>query len=295
MVALVTALLNLDTAAVFLTPVLIRVAQRRGLRPAPFLYGSVLMANASSLFLPGSNLTNLLVLSRTHISGAAFLVGMLALSLSATLVTAAGLLLIHRRGLREQVRADSPPVPAGLGLGFWTALLAAVLMLILRQPALPVFALGAALAGWRIFQGRLTAADVGDRIGAPVLLGLFGAAVALGTIARSSGFPGDQLSSAGQPETAAVAALSSILVNNLPAAVLLSARAPAHPQALLLGLGVGPNLAVTGSLSVLLWWRAANATGVRPSLLAYSRQGIPLALAAILFALLLNGLLGSSL
>src|ERR1700742_3833085 len=61
LVAVVTAVLNLDTAVVFLTPVLVFAARRRRVSIEPFLYGCVFMANASSLFLPGSNLTNLLV------------------------------------------------------------------------------------------------------------------------------------------------------------------------------------------------------------------------------------------
>src|SRR5581483_1362786 len=40
--ACVTAVLNLDTAVVFLTPVLVHAARSRGLREEPFLYGSVL-------------------------------------------------------------------------------------------------------------------------------------------------------------------------------------------------------------------------------------------------------------
>ena len=62
LVAAVTAVLNLDTAVLFLTPVLVHAARRRGLDERPFLYGSVFMANAASLLLPGSNLTNQLVL-----------------------------------------------------------------------------------------------------------------------------------------------------------------------------------------------------------------------------------------
>jgi arsenical pump membrane protein len=99
LVMLVTAFLNLDTSAVFLTPVLIGVARRRRVEPAPFLYGSVFMANASSLFLPGSNLTNLLVLDGGR--GGSFFTRMLAPALAAPLVTAAGLIVIHRRRLGE--------------------------------------------------------------------------------------------------------------------------------------------------------------------------------------------------
>jgi hypothetical protein len=106
---------------------------------------------------------------------------------------------------------------------------------------------------------------------------------------RASAFPGDVLHSAGSLTTSAVAAGASVLVNNLPAAVLLSAKAPAHASALLLGLNLGPNLAVTGSLSALLWWRAARTVGARPSVSAYSRQGLVLAPIAILGALAVAG------
>src|SRR5438270_13941207 len=54
LVAIVTALLNLDTSVVFLTPVLIHAARRRGLDERPFLYGAVFMSNSGSLLLPGS-------------------------------------------------------------------------------------------------------------------------------------------------------------------------------------------------------------------------------------------------
>ena len=73
LVAVTTALLNLDTSVAFLTPVLIHVTRRRGSREEPFRYGCVFMSNAASLLLPGSNLTNLLVLADEHVSGSLFL------------------------------------------------------------------------------------------------------------------------------------------------------------------------------------------------------------------------------
>src|SRR3954451_14457224 len=67
-----TAARGADTAVVFMTPVLLHAARSRGTGEAPFLYGAVFMANAASLLLPGSNLTNLIVLANEHISGATF-------------------------------------------------------------------------------------------------------------------------------------------------------------------------------------------------------------------------------
>jgi len=45
--------------------------------------------------------------------------------------------------------------------------------------------------------------------------------------------------------TAAIGALAAMLINNVPAAVLLGSRMPAHPRSLLFGLNIGPNLAMT--------------------------------------------------
>jgi arsenical pump membrane protein len=290
LVAVVSALLNLDTSVVFLTPVLIKTAQRRGVAVAPFLYGSVFMANASSLFLPGSNLTNLLVLSQAPVSGAAFFARVLPMALGASAITAGGLVLIHRGALcgggeRASERGSGE---MRIGAGVLGTVLAGVLVLVLRNAALAVLVLGVALLALRVGEGRLGFSDGVSRLGVPVLLSLFGLVVALGTLARASAFPADLLSGAGAPVSTLVAALASVLVNNLPAAVLLSSRGHVHTDALLLGLNVGPNLAVSGSLAVLLWWRSAIASGARPSAIAYSRQGLLLAPLAMVGALALT-------
>ena len=44
LVALVTAVLNLDTSVFFLTPVLLHLARHRGIDESPFLYGTVFMS-----------------------------------------------------------------------------------------------------------------------------------------------------------------------------------------------------------------------------------------------------------
>ena len=289
LVAVVTAVLNLDTAAVFLTPVLIGVARRRRHPVEPFLYGAVFMANASSLFLPGSNLTNLLVL-RGDVNGAASLFArLLPAALVATLVTALGLLAIHRRVLRAvpEPAPREPPAPLHLGAGLAGVIAAAVLIVALGNPALPVASVALVLLAVAGLRGRLSVRAALAALGVPALAGLFALSVALGIAARSGAVSVHSLHDAGGAATAGAAALLAVLVNNLPAAVLLSSRGHLQARALLIGLDVGPNLAVTGSLAVLLWWRAASSAGVRPSALAYSRQGLllaPLAGAAALLA-----------
>jgi arsenical pump membrane protein len=117
--------------------------------------------------------------------------------------------------------------------------------------------------------------------------------VALGTVARYWSGPADLLAHAGRFGTAGIGAAAAVLLNNLPAAVLLSARPLTHPGALLVGLNLGPNLAMSGSLSALLWWRAARHVDAQTSVLRYSKRGIVLAPLAILAALGAASLLGA--
>jgi arsenical pump membrane protein len=278
LVAVVTAVLNLDTAVVFLTPVLIHAARRRALDERPFLYGSVFMANAASLLLPGSNLTNLLVLRNDPQSGAAFALQMLPAWLTACTITAAFVVFVFDRD-DGRAATDSPP-PLRLRLGAAATFAAAVAVVALPNPAFPVLAIGIAAVGLRRLRPHLDART---------LALLFALTVALGTLARLWHDPGRLLDGSTAWAAAGIGAAAAVLINNLPAAVLLSARAPAHPDALLLGLNLGPNLAVTGSLSAVLWLQAARTVGARASIITYTRLGVllvPLSLVATVATLL---------
>jgi arsenical pump membrane protein len=273
LVAAVTAVLNLDTAVVFLTPVLVHAARCRGLDERAFLYGSVFMANAASLLLPGSNLTNLLVLQSDPQDGGAFAAHMLPAWLTACTLTAGFVVVVFRPGNTPNQAHGTPP-PLRLGLGAAATLVAAVLVVVLPNPALPVLAVGLAVVGLQRLRPQLDAR---------MLAFLFSVTVALGTCARLWSGPAGLLGSSGAWSAAGLGAVASLLVNNLPATVLLAAGPVPHPDALLLGLDLGPNLAVTGSLSAVLWLQAARGVGTRPSLATYTRLGVvlvPLTLAA---------------
>jgi arsenical pump membrane protein len=291
MVGLVTALLNLDTSVAFLTPVLVYAARSRGGGEAPLLYGCLLLSNAASLFLPGSNLTNLIVLGHFSVRGATFLAQMWAPALAALVVTALVVAVGERRAVRlrprpAQVsdRSDGPVI----GLGLVAIVISTACMLALRSPALPVLIVGLVAAGQRIVTGREDSRRAVGLLGLPILVGLFGLAVALGALGRSWAGPETLLSHLDVWGTAAVAAVCSVLVNNLPAASLLAARTPDHPYALLIGLNLGPNLFVTGSLAWLLWLRTARSADAHPSIAHACRLGavaVPLSMVAALLAL----------
>jgi arsenical pump membrane protein len=292
LVVLVTATLNLDTSVVFLTPVLVVAARRLGSAERSLLYGSLLLANASSLFLPGSNLTNLIVLGHHPLSGGGFLALMWPAALAACVVTAGCIGAWARKDLAAptvRVTGTDRLVP-GLGLGAVVAVVA--LVLVLPSPAPFVAGVGAVATLVRVAQRRLTVRRAVDTLGAPVLVGLFGITVGLGTLGRVWSGPATMVSHLGGVGAAIVAATLSVFFNNLPAASLLAARDPHHAAQLLVGLNLGPNLFATGSLAWFLWFRVARSSGAEPSIRQASRLGlivVPLSMAAALAALALAG------
>jgi arsenical pump membrane protein len=284
LVALVTAVLNLDTSVVFLTAVLIHVARARGLDEAPFVYGAVLMSNAASLYLPGSNLTNLIVLHDEHVSGLTFFLRMWPAAAAATLATTVVLLALFRRELSSSARRADEIASARIAAGAVGVACATVLVLVLAQPALPVLAIGVAAM---VF-ARVTRARIAAVVDPRVLGGLFALAVLLGAAGRWWTGPAEAVGALGRGGTALAGAIGALCLNNLPAAVLLTPHPPAHPRALLVGLNLGPNLAVTGSLSAFLWLRIARGLGADASAARYSRLGlvvVPASMGAALGAL----------
>ena len=281
---MVTAILNLDTSVFFLTPVLLHLARERGVDETPFLYGVVFMSNAASLFLPGSNLTNLIVLHGEHVSGATFFLRMWPAAVAAVGATIVVLLVFFWRALGEEGDGRDGDVRVRLGAGALAVACATVLVLALASPALPVLVVGVAA----ILLARTRRARVLAAVDVRTLAILFVLAVTLGGVGRWWDGPHTLLDSFGRWPTAAFGAVAAIAVNNLPASVLLTPEPPEHARALLLGLNLGPNLAVSGSLSALLWLRVARSLGARPSARAYSALGlavVPVSVVAALAAL----------
>ena len=279
---LVTAVLNLDTAVVFLTPVLIQSAKARGLDERAFVYGTVLMSNSASLLLPGSNLTNLLVLNGARISGLDFARTMFAPWLAAIMVTWLVLWIVQRRTLPATFTRDRVTVPLQGPAGLAAVAAAAALIVVLPDPAVWVLLLGASVTAWRWVQGRVGSGSALPTI-PTVLVGLFAVAVGCGTLARLWAVPAMLAATAGRSGAALLGALGAVAINNLPAASLLSAQPLAHPLFLLLGLNLGPNLVVSGELSAVLWWRIAQQNDAKVSMWTYTRLGlvvVPLSLAA---------------
>jgi arsenical pump membrane protein len=280
-VALVTAVLNLDTSVVFMTPVALQAARAEGADETAFLFGTIFMSNSASLLLPGSNLTNLLVWSHHHASGAQFARHMAWPWIVSVAITVLVVGAWRWRPLGKSVRPTATDRSFEFGPGLVAGLFAVVAMLALTEPAPWVCAAGviAEIVAWRRRHLALSSALTAIN---PVTLGaLFVIAVVIGTVARATTWSAHLLHHTTVLVTVAVSAGVSLVINNLPAASLFAARGVSHPFALLLGLDLGPNIFVTGALSSLLWLRIARQNDARASILTFTAVGSVVALASL--------------
>jgi len=293
LVAVVAAVLNLDTAVVFVTPVLIAAARRRELDEAPFMYLSVFLANGASLLLPGSNLTNLIVIEDRHLSGATFTVTMLPAWIAScvTVSVIVAVVFRHRLGAAAGVGPRVARPRLGVGLAGIGVAVVAMVALPAGSAAWVVLAAGALAAAWRLAGRRITWSNVHQSVRLPLLAGLFALAVGIGALGRVWPVPHRILAHATSWEAAGIGAVAAVLFNNLPAASLLASRPVPDPYALLVGLNLGPDLVLTGGLAALLWWQVSGSVGAHPSASRFTRIGVvvvPVSMAVAVGALSLG-------
>ena len=107
-----TTVLSLDTTAVLLTPVVIRVARNRRVEASPSLLATAQLANGGSLLLPVSNLTNLIVFPLTGLTFAGFALRMaLPLVAATTVITAVLATRVRTAAAVGSVRSGSTETP----------------------------------------------------------------------------------------------------------------------------------------------------------------------------------------
>ncbi len=307
-----TTFLSNDATAVVLTPAVYAAAKKAKAEPLPLLFACALIANAASFVLPISNPANL-VLYGGKMPPLGTWFGAFALpSVAAIAVTFAMLRWVERKRLGGACDSDvarDPLTPAGkaalAGIVATAALL--IVMSALDQPlGLPTCLAGlATMLGVCALAKRspLALARAVSWSVLPLVAGLFVLVEALdrtGVIRHIA--TALQTAAANPAQGAAVSgtvlAFATNLMNNLPAGLVASnAVAQVHPpqlivDALLIGVDLGPNLSVTGSLATILWLQAIRREGEDVGFWRFLKVGaatmIP-ALAAALGARLLIG------
>lgn len=97
---LLSALFLNDTVVLMLTPLVVRAAQRLGLRPLPYLLGLALAANAGSVATVTGNPQNVLVAVSAGIGYGEFVLRLGPVALASLAITLGVILVAFRRDLR---------------------------------------------------------------------------------------------------------------------------------------------------------------------------------------------------
>ena len=299
----VTVLLSNDATAVVLTPAVYAVTRVVGAPPLPYLYVCAFIANAASFVLPISNPANLVVFGDRMPALGPWLAHFAlpsALAIGATYVT---LRLVFRHDLRQPLK-PSPPLPpmtlplrmAALGVAITagTLLITSALGQRLGLPTLIAGCVSGALvlAVTRSSPIRLVKGVAWGVL--PLVAGLFvlvEGMAASGVLQDLANLMRSLSADAALWAGGVGAALSGNVINNLPAGLMAGTLArmadlpSATTAALLIGIDLGPNLSVSGSLATLLWLLAVRREGMHISALSFLRLGIVVMPPALILAL----------
>ena len=312
--AIVTVFLSNDATAVVLTPaVAAAVKAARAEQPVPYLLVCAFIANAASFVLPISNPANLVIYGNHMPPLLQWLPRYLLPSVVSIAATYLALRWTQRRLLTQTLAKDVAVPPLSNGGKTAAAGIAATAVVLLVASAMDIhLGLPTCLAGiatavivlvpkplqtWSILK------DISWGV-LPLVAGLFVLVEALnqtGVIGMIGTLLGQaaSISAAGTAWGAGVAvAISSNLANNLPVgliagSVVQSDHTADHiVRAVLIGVDLGPNLSVTGSLATILWLTALRREDLTVGFGTFLKIGavvMPPALALSIATALLTG------
>jgi arsenical pump membrane protein len=303
----VTILLSNDATAVVLTPAVYAAARAAAAEPLPYLLVCTFVANAASFVLPISNPAANLVVFAGHMPPLASWLALFAvpsiLSIGATYVV---LRLSQRASLRQPI-ACRPAVPVlsdGGWLTLWGIGIAAALLLLASalgfRLGLPTAIAGALTALIVLIIRRQAPWDLLKNISwsvLPLVAGLFvlvegltrtGITMQLNAALQAAA---EHKPAATSWAAGAITAIACNLTNNLPVGLLAESAVAAAPLAppvtgaLLIGVDLGPNLSVTGSLATILWLVALRREGLDIGAWRFLRIGTIVTPPALVLAL----------
>ncbi len=302
-----TTFLSNDATAVVLTPAVYAAAKKAKADPLPMLFACALIANAASFVLPISNPANLVLYG-----GKMPPLGQWFGSFALPSIAAIGITFLVLRWLERDRLAgtcisavERTPLTTGGKAAFVGIIATAAVLLVVSaldiELGLPTAIAGilttlAVCAIARSSPVRLVR-DVSWSV-LPLVAGLFVLVEALdltgviGQVATAlRAASADPVRAAAMSGT--ILAFASNLMNNLPAGLIAStAVAQAQPprlvvDALLIGVDLGPNLSITGSLATILWLQAIRREGEDVGFWRFLKVGavaMPLALLGALGA-----------
>jgi arsenical pump membrane protein len=305
----VTALLSNDATAVVLTPAVLAAVRRAKVEPRPHLLACALIANAASFLLPISNPANLVVFGTQLPRLTTWMRMFLLPSVAAVAATFVCLRWLCRKQLagevaevREAHRLEAAGwmALAGIGLAAAGLLVASAMDVPLGAPTFGAGVVALVLVALRDRRAPRNAVRNVSWSVVPLVAGLFMIVEALNRAGMM------RLTRAGLQWLAAApdglgkfcggfgVALLSNAMNNLPAGLAAGTALRQMGQhgllahAVMIGVDLGPNLSVTGSLATILWLIALRRDNAEITGWEFLKVGVvtmPVALGLALWAL----------
>jgi arsenical pump membrane protein len=304
----VTTFLSNDATAVVLTPaVAAAVKAAKVQKPLPYLLICAFIANAASFVLPISNPANLVIYGSHMPPLLQWLPQYILPSVVAIAVTYFMLRFTQRNELKQKIESNIP-IPV-LQQGGKTAIMGiaatAIILLVCSafdlQLGLPTAITGILTSTIVIIRAKKNPLIIIRGVSwavLPLVAGLFvivealnktGVTETLTNLLHQSAIHSVASTVWG---TGVVTAFACNLVNNLPAGLIAGSavQAAGHvPQivksAILIGVDLGPNLSITGSLATILWLVALKREGQTVSAWAFLKLGSLIMIPALLLAI----------
>jgi arsenical pump membrane protein len=308
---IVTIFMSNDATAVVLTPAILAVIRKVKVSPLPYLFVCAFIANAASFVLPISNPANLVVFHTGMPPLGHWLATFGVPSMLSIVTTYIAMRVFFRKDLHGRIEPLPEPVkltPSGKivlwGLAFVVAaLLTASAMK--QDLGLPTCLAALAITAVASLAAKTNPLKLFRDISWSTILLVAGLFIMVDALESQGALKLTQQALAWtQRLTPAAAtmvvgftvAVGNNLVNNLPLGLIAGATLhAAHVKglianAVLIGVDLGPNLSVTGSLATILWLLALRKERLNVTAWEFLKLGMiamPLALAAALGGALL--------
>jgi arsenical pump membrane protein len=299
----VTIFMSNDATAVVLTPAILTAVRKAKVGPLPYLFVCALIANAASFVLPISNPANLVVFHNGMPPLGQWLLSFGVPSVLSIVATYAIMRVIFRKDLCAAIDGEVQAAPlngdgklvlAGLAVMVLVLLTASSLKKDLGLPAcLAALAITAAVSIKAGSNPLRLARDIswGTLVLVAGLFIMVDAAESIGALKLTQAWLAwaQKLAPvAGAFITGFAVGVSNNLVNNLPLGLIAGGSLQAAhangliANAILIGVDLGPNLSVTGSLATILWLLALRKEKLDVSFWRFLKVGV-LAMPAALF------------
>jgi len=271
---LVTIFMSNDATAVVLTPAILTAVRKAKVAPLPYLFVCALIANAASFVLPISNPANLVVFHTGMPPLGRWLAGFGVPSLLSILVTFGVMRFLFRDDLCKKIECEVEDaklsqngklVLAGLALMIAVLLTASAMK---KDLGLPTCLAALVITAVVSIKSKSNPITLAREISWATLLLVAGLFIMVDAVESQGALNLTQqwlawASHLGQSVGALVVGfavgIANNIVNNLPLGLIAGGTIQAaHTKglmanAVLIGVDLGPNLSVTGSLATILW------------------------------------------